>query len=410
MTAGVEDGIHIERHVGAVLTAVAVTARAVALVCAVISLVVGLREGQFVHIRLAVAAYAAVGAWALVYLARARGGPPALWISGVDVAVLAAAMITLRVAGGAAYFNNVSNSALEPFVSAALVGVAIHASTRQTLAACAVLGPAYLATVITRLSVTEVADALGDLAWQLGIALVCLVGARRLHRAAAAVSAGARSVLTERERLAEDRGRDLERRRQHRDLRRRHLKLHDGPLALLTAMSRPAPVGHPDARVRERCAANADLLRGLLSEKDDSGGESAPELESVPELRLALVGTGADCAALGLRVRYQFGALPPGLPEPVVEALCGATRAALNNVLAHAGTRTAWVTVEAAGEDPEAVTVDVVDRGSGFDPGTTTAGVGLPTAIAGRMAEVGGAAGVDSVPGHGTWVRLRWPA
>ncbi|MEY9855671.1 signal transduction histidine kinase [Catenulispora sp. GAS73] len=404
MTAGVEDGLHIERHVSAVLTAVAVTARAVALICAVISLVVGLREGQFAHVRLAVAAYAAVGSWALVYLARARGGPPALWISAVDVAVLAAALTTLRVAGGAGYFDDVSNSALEPFVSAALVGVAIHASTRQTLAACAVLGPAYLAAVITRLSVADVANAVGDLAWQVGIALVCLAGARRLHRAAAVVSAGARSVLTERERLAEDRGRDLERRRQHADRRRRHLELHDGPLALLTAMSRPAPVGHPDARVRERCAANADLLRGLLSEKDDSGGES------VPELRLALVGTGADCAALGLRVRYQFGALPPWLPEPVVEALRGATRAALNNVLAHAGTRTAWVTVEAAGDDPGAVTVDVVDRGAGFDPGTATAGVGLPTAIAGRMAEVGGAAEVDSIPGHGTWVRLRWPA
>ena len=138
--------------------------------------------------------------------------------------------------------------------------------------------------------------------------------------------------------------------------------------------------------------------------------EDAGESESVPELRLALVGAGADCAALGLRVRFQFGSLPAKVPEPVVEALCGATRAALNNVLAHAGTRTAWVTVETAGDDPDAITVDIVDRGAGFDPDTTIAGVGLPTAIAGRMAEAGGVAGVDSAPGHGTWVRLRWPA
>ncbi|WP_049871662.1 sensor histidine kinase [Catenulispora acidiphila] len=404
MTAGVEDGLHIERHVGAVLTAVAVTARAVALVSAVISLVVGLQERQFAHARLAVVAYVAVGLWSLIYLARARGGPPALWASTIDIAVLAAAMPALRVAGRPGYFDNVSNSALEPFVSAVLVGVAIHASTRRTLVACAVLGASYLATVTTHLSVVKVTNAGGDLAWLIGIALVCLVGARRLHRAAAAVGAGARSVVTEREQLAEDRGRDLERRRQLEGQRRRHLELHDGPLALLTAMSRPAPVGHPDARVRERCAANADLLRGLLSEEDDTG------CESVPELRLGLVGAGADCAALGLRVRFQFGSLPAQVPEPVVEAMCGATRAALNNVLAHAGTRTAWVTVDAAADNAEAVTVDIVDCGSGFDPGTTAAGVGLPAAIGGRMAEVGGAAGVDSVPGNGTWVRLRWPA
>ena len=179
MSAGVEDGLHIERHVGAVLTAVAVTARAVALMCAAISVFVGLRQGQFAHARLAVAANVAVASWSVVYLVRARGGPPALWASAVDVGILAGAMITLRAAAHAGYFDNVSNSAMEPFVSAVLVGVAIHASTRRTLAACAVLGAAYLATVVVRLSVADVGNALGDLAWKIGIAIEAI--AHRLN-------------------------------------------------------------------------------------------------------------------------------------------------------------------------------------------------------------------------------------
>ncbi|BCJ55701.1 hypothetical protein Asp14428_71760 [Actinoplanes sp. NBRC 14428] len=56
------------------------------------------------------------------------------------------------------------------------------------------------------------------------------------------------------------------------------------------------------------------------------------------------------------------------------------------------------------------VTVAVVDQGKGFDPDTTPLGYGIRHSITERMREVGGAAGVDSHPGQGTRVDLRWPA
>lgn len=404
MVAAIGDGAALDREIGTVLAAVAVAARLVAVPCVVVAVVSGVQGGHFTRVPLAAACYTAVASWAVVYLAHALRGRPPGWVSTVDVGVVAVAMLTLRFAVDADYFADVSNSALEPFAAAALVGVAIVAPLRKVVAACSLLGVVYLLTV-TRDSADIVLNGVGDLTWQIGIALVCTVGAERLRRASATVARAARAVAEERERLAESRGRDLERLRHRRAQQQAYLDLHDGPLALLTAMSRPAPAGHPDPELRLRCAANANLLRGLLS--DDAGGFDG----AMPGLQLALVGAGADCAALGLRVRYQFRSLPEELDDPVVEALRGATRAALNNIVAHAGTGAAWVTAEAEHEDGRAtVTVDIVDRGVGFDPGAVAVGMGLPVAITGRMADVGGSATVDSVPGEGTWIRLRWPA
>lgn len=404
MVAAIGDGAALDREIGTVLAAVAVAARLVAIPCVVVAVVSGIQGGHFTRVPLAAACYAAVAGWAVVYLTHALRGRPPGWVSTVDVGVVAVAMLTLRFAVDADYFADVSNSALEPFAAAALVGVAIVAPLRKVVAACSLLGVVYLLTV-THDSADIVLNGVGDLTWQIGIALVCTVGAERLRRASATVARAARDVAEERERLAESRGRELERLRHRRAQQQAYLDLHDGPLALLTAMSRPAPVGHPDPEVRLRCAANANLLRGLLS--DDAGGFDG----AMPGLQLALVGAGADCAALGLRVRYQFRSLPEELDDSVVEALRGATRAALNNIVAHAGTGAAWVTAEAEQEEGRAtVTVDIVDRGVGFDPEAVAVGMGLPVAITGRMADVGGLAAIDSVPGEGTWIRLRWPA
>jgi len=51
-----------------------------------------------------------------------------------------------------------------------------------------------------------------------------------------------------------------------------------------------------------------------------------------------------------------------------------------------------------------------VDRGRGFDPERTAHGLGLSRSVYARLREVGGRAGVDSAPGEGAQVELRWPA
>lgn len=186
-------------------------------------------------------------------------------------------------------------------------------------------------------------------------------------------------------RAAEERARFAERTRLYR-------MLHDSVLPTLTAIARGTVGG---TGLRERCAADADLIRAMISAETAGAPTSLPA-----ELTEVIRGQ----RALGLRVHARFGSMPGGLPASVVTALTGACREALNNVVKHAGTREAWLTVtETAG----AVTVTVVDRGRGMP--VVRAGSGLRQSIAARMAEVGGKSTVDSEAGEGTCVELSWP-
>lgn len=184
--------------------------------------------------------------------------------------------------------------------------------------------------------------------------------------------------------VAEERARCDERIRLYR-------MLHDSVLPTLTAIARGTAA---DARLRERCAADAGLIRGLIS-----AGPRVPA-----SLPVALTEVVQAQQALGLRVHSQFGELPDGLPSQVIAALSGACREALNNVLEHAGTGEAWVTATGSGG---AVTVTVVDRGRGMP--AVPAGFGVSRSIAARMVEAGGASTIDSEAGEGTRVELTWP-
>jgi signal transduction histidine kinase len=120
---------------------------------------------------------------------------------------------------------------------------------------------------------------------------------------------------------------------------------------------------------------------------------------------------GGDSAALGLRVEYHFANLPQDLPAEVADALCRASAEALSNIALHAGTTrarlTAMTTEQAA---RPVVSVAIVDQGKGFDPATTEFGYGIRHSIIDRMTEIGGTATVDSHPGEGTRIDMRWPA
>jgi signal transduction histidine kinase len=109
---------------------------------------------------------------------------------------------------------------------------------------------------------------------------------------------------------------------------------------------------------------------------------------------------------LGLRINQQFDSLPKQIPTHVTEALVGAAREALNNVVKHAHTSEAWLS--AYGDGHGGVTVTVVDRGKGFDPNGKSAGLGLMRSVKHRVLEVGGGVRIDSAPGEGTSVELSW--
>lgn len=127
-------------------------------------------------------------------------------------------------------------------------------------------------------------------------------------------------------------------------------------------------------------------------------------------------------AALGPALRAVSGAarVPVGCdctadvtaPPVVVRAMAGAAAEALENVARHARVAGARIQVRpGSGQDGGGLEVAVADDGVGFDPAAVGAyRFGLALSVLDRMAAVGGCATVESAPGRGTVVRLRWPA
>ena len=97
------------------------------------------------------------------------------------------------------------------------------------------------------------------------------------------------------------------------------------------------------------------------------------------------------------------------IPPEVAQAIAEATLEAVRNSLRHAGddavvTRTVTLTSDACG-----ITVEVNDNGRGFDPAAAGRGRhGVSGSIIARMQDVGGRATVDSAPGEGACITLRW--
>ncbi|GAA3474943.1 sensor histidine kinase [Nonomuraea roseola] len=172
-------------------------------------------------------------------------------------------------------------------------------------------------------------------------------------------------------------------------------QLHDTVLATLTAIARGG-LDHHTEEVRRRCAADAAYVRALI--RQDTAGPATG-------LCNGLARAVARAAGLGLCVRYAAEALPEDLPADVAVAMAEAGAEALNNAARHSGEREAWLTAVAV---DGVVTVRVVDRGRGFDPGWVEPGYGLRSSVIGRMAEVGGSAKIITAPGEGVCVELRW--
>lgn len=178
-----------------------------------------------------------------------------------------------------------------------------------------------------------------------------------------------------------------------------HRALHDTVLATLTALATGR--ADPDSSVvRARCAREAAYLRRLIQQTADE--------TACPEIGAALEEAVTSAESLGLKVTTQYHGLPKVPPE-VAAALAGATREALNNVLRHAGTGHAFLTVTGGTPGDDGVLITVVDRGPGFDAARVPRGFGLRASVHDRMTAVGGRATVDAASGEGVRVELRWP-
>jgi signal transduction histidine kinase len=134
---------------------------------------------------------------------------------------------------------------------------------------------------------------------------------------------------------------------------------------------------------------------------DTDAGEVALEPALVDVARAARVRVEVDCPA---------GA---AVPSAVVRAMAGAVAEAVENVARHAGVECARVDVQQGGGlgGPGGLEIVVADDGAGFCPDRIGPHrFGLALSVHDRMASAGGCATVESAPGRGTAVRLRWPA
>ncbi len=195
--------------------------------------------------------------------------------------------------------------------------------------------------------------------------------------------------------------------------RREHERLlHDTVLNTLTALAR---AGVDDvAEVATRCRQDVALIEDALGGPDGPAAVTGrPPGDLVGQVRAVV----ADLRGRGLTVHVDIddeGA--PAFPARVTAAISNATREALSNVAAHAGTGEAWVGVRLLAQPGDAevpcrLQVVVRDRGAGFDPARVDQGrLGLRRSIAERTADCGGRASIRSAPGQGTVVSLSWPA
>jgi signal transduction histidine kinase len=276
-----------------------------------------------------------------------------------------------------------------------------------------------------RLPVTDSRTLAGAAVILIVVGLAHNFARRVLYRRAAATDA----AVAEAARAAGDQfavlSRNIER-REHERL------LHDTVLNTLTALTRAS--ADDGAAVMSRCRRDVALIEDALGDPDDlSAGSGRPPGDLVSRVRTIVVEMrdrgltvhlDADDSATTRAGTAGDGAWP-AVPARVSLAFANATREALGNVAAHAGTEEAWVRISLTGEaDAEAdadadadagaargLRVTVRDHGAGFDPARVDRGrLGLRRSIEERTAECGGRASIRSAPGQGTEVSLCWPA
>jgi signal transduction histidine kinase len=177
--------------------------------------------------------------------------------------------------------------------------------------------------------------------------------------------------------------------------------VHD---SVLTTLLYAARADTPEAqRLAATMAGNAigHLRDAALVSPDDGSTVRVSALAQTTREAIEALEGGFEITATRLGTR--------SIPATVAEALQSATLQAAVNSLSHAGdevTRTVQMTAS-----PGGVQITVADDGRGFDPDQVPGErLGVRVSIIELVANVGGEARVDSAPGAGTTVTIRWPS
>ncbi|GAA2849331.1 hypothetical protein Acy02nite_00770 [Actinoplanes cyaneus] len=180
--------------------------------------------------------------------------------------------------------------------------------------------------------------------------------------------------------------------------------IHDGVLQVLALVQREgAGLGGSGARLAELAAEQEVALRTLLS-----GGGSLAGPAPGDDLRAALLALATPAVEVAA----------PATPVvfPAAGEVVAAVRAALENVVRHAGPGArAWVLLEDESQDEGGgVRVTVRDDGAGFvmsrlDEAARAGRLGVAQSMRGRIRDLGGTTTIHSSPGQGTEVEFWIP-
>lgn len=279
------------------------------------------------------------------------------------------------------------NSALVQAVSHSLAGAGTAGMglgrTGHGTAATGVLMVDWVASVWPAVGTKLISDVLGFAMWYLSLDLV----AREFHEMAVLAEQAQAAALASQEEAAERR-RDADLARE-REVTHREIHEHLLPVVDAAAAGRG---GAQLARVAVRAAARA---RRLIVD-----GRVAPE-GGFADLIGDVIDTYRDAGLPVTAVLRVVEDPPPELGEAVV----GATREALTNVLKYAtGSDEVTVYVESS---PSGLEVVVRDRGPGFDPARVRPGGGFSVTFP-AVRRRGGQVQVTAQEGGGTRVDIRW--
>jgi len=180
--------------------------------------------------------------------------------------------------------------------------------------------------------------------------------------------------------------------------------VHDSVLTTLLSAARATT---PDAQaLSAQMAANAI---GFLHQAAVVGPDDGSTVSSTALARRVA------SAALELGVPFELRArsfVPRAIPTPAAEAVFSAAVQAMVNSVQHAGkgaSVTRWLAVREVSH--LGIAVEVGDTGAGFAPDEVpNERIGVRVSIVERVANAGGSAEVDSQPGEGTVVTIRWPS
>lgn len=336
-------------------------------------------EGDGVSRRWQVCVLGGLAVWALLFAVRAAARGLSSGLVASDTAVVALALLVQeRLVTVEAVVDETTWAVM--LASTAIYVAQLGLSQLAGLAAAAVVIAAYLAGAPAATSQVRVlfvqAVVVNALMWLLrrggGRADAVVAERDREHRRA----------MVEAARRADE--------RHHRS------EMHDSVLATLVMVASGA--------VQAGSPVLARNARGALEvlEEFSAPADAGPPVDLVGRLNALVTEMAAEVEAVlstdGTRI---------AVPPPVAQAIAGAAREALRNVVRHSGVAAAAVHAE---RRAGGVTVSVADRGRGFDPALVPGGRhGIRYSIRERMALAGGTARVASRAGEGAVVTLRWP-